>query len=464
MFTLTPTFKAISPPQEKSFGYSCDNMSLVSYFQQYRDYSMAARQSLIYYDACAPLYSGADWITNEVSIIEPKIWDKNKKKFLDTHPLLDLLEIPNFDSSYDKFIYALATYFIITGNGYLMVQFGGVKNIPQALYVVSSQTVDIDLDSMGIAKSYRVGSRNSLSTLQFNKIFENGNIRYLTKDGIFQLFHIKNFNACGNQAYGGTRLNSVYLEIEQYITAGIHNLTLLERGGNLSGIFTTDQVLGDEGFQRVLKKIQKQFSGAKNAGIFGMLDSGLKFDKISSSNKDMDFLALKKSVTNTIYNNLRIPLALVTPETMTMANMAAAKILLYDNATLPLTNRLFVELTKFLMPFYPNSENLVLAYDPRTISALQDRRNAELEMHAKLGVLTINELRELIGYDSIEDGDELLVPSADIPLGTSSQVQGNDKSSRETFMRIMQNMLVESGERAFTDDEITQFANTHGLS
>ena len=60
-----------------------------------------------------------------------------------------------------------------------------------------------------------------------------------------ELFQSKSFNPVGdcNNFYGLSKLVALYYEIEQYNKAGAHNLSLLLRGGKLTGIFEVEIIL-----------------------------------------------------------------------------------------------------------------------------------------------------------------------------------------------------------------------------
>ena len=88
----------------------------------------------------------------------------------------------------------------------------------------------------------------------------------------------------------------------------------------------------------------------------------------------MDFGELKKSTTETIFNAAKVPLPMISPDNMTLANMDAAKYNFYDNCILPLVKRVNSFLTKSVLSRYPNSENLEFTYDESDIEALEFRK------------------------------------------------------------------------------------------
>ena len=101
--------------------------------------------------------------------------------------------------------------------------------------------------------------------------------------------------------------------------------------------------------QDYLKDLMKQkLAGSQNAGEMVFLGGDFDWKQLSLSIKDMDFPQLKKSVTESIYNALKIPLPMISSENMTFSNMDASKYAYYDNAVIPVLKRLL----KFLSCLY----------------------------------------------------------------------------------------------------------------
>jgi hypothetical protein len=217
------------------------------------------------------------------------------------------------------------------------------------------------------------------------------------------------------------------------------------------------------------------------------LNGGFKYDNQSMSNKDMDFLELKKEVANAIYKNLKIPLALVNTETMTLDNVTRSMLMFYDNAVLPIANRIFNELSNFLLPRYGNNDNLILTYDEGDIIALEPRRNEQLKVLKDMGIFTINQLRAKVGADPLVGGNAIYGQSSQIPMATDpddesilpnyddlpalDNVGGNDeklgssnKTSRARFVSVLQAKVDADGNRVFTDEEINKIADKRKLT
>lgn len=400
--------------------------SFVNYLLGNNEYKLAANQTIQYFYKCAPLFDGIDRLAQAIATIKPIVYNPKTKEFIIDHPINDLFAKPNFQTSKNDLLYQFAAFLILTGDNYLFINSIGDNAEPRQMFIRPPQAVSIMIGSDGFAESYIV-NLNSKSVKYDRKVDINQGFRYIsTSNGITsELFHSKTFNPLMQDfsIKGCSVLNSIYYEIEQYISTGIHNLSLLKRGATLSGIFKTDARLADDEFQRLKAQINEYYSGDTNAGKPMLAENGLDFDSTQQSNKDMDFLQLKELVTSTIYNILRIPLPLISKDTMTLANIAASKVTFYDNGVLPWVERIYDDLGNFLLPRYKGSDGLVLWYDVNSIPALETRKVENLTQVKEVGVLTTNELRAQLNYEPLEGGNDLYQPANNIPFASDTDIE-----------------------------------------
>ena len=113
-----------------------------------------------------------------------------------------------------------------------------------------------------------------------------------------------------------------------------------------------------------------------------------------------------------------VPLPLVDNDASTFNNVEQAKERLWTDTILPLLNEFLESFGKWLLPAY--GKDLKFGYNEDSIPALEGIRAKRFTRMADSigkGLITINEGRDAIGYDDIEGGDDLLIPSQLIPLG-----------------------------------------------
>lgn len=459
--------------------------NMYDYFTNSQNYLITKILAVSYYTKCSPLYNAVDMIATAIQSISPLVYDKEKEIWIKNHPVLDLLKLPNADITWEEFIYSLVSFYIVTGDAYSIAS-GKPETPPKELYCYPSQAVTVLPGKDGFVQTMQTTLYWGTDLYTRNEI--NNRFRYYNKQQTAEIWHIKHFNPTTIQGnvYGMSPLNPIYYEINQHQSANRHNLSVLERGVTPSGILSLNPPVDEDIFTRIQQQLDKTHAGAANAGRMMLLNWGLDYKSTTMSNKDMDFLELKKEVTNAIYKNLKIPLALVNTESMTLDNFSQSMIAFYDHAVLPIANRIFSELSNFLMPRYgDNNDNLILSYNVGDITALEPRRNTQLKILNDLGIFTINQLRAECGAEPLQGGNAIYGQASQIPIATDpndqsilpnyddlpalDNVGGNDeklgakKTSRAKFTEILRAKVDADGNQLFTEEEINKIADKHGL-
>ena len=376
--------------------------------------------ALNYYFSVAPVYTAVEMLSQEASSIQLAVEsasvDASTEKFTFEHPALDLLSSPNADATQTEFFRQMCSFYLLTGNVF-MVATGPVNRPPLEIQVVNPTTVTLMAGSDGFLDIITVTTSTS-TNMVFTRQDVDGRFRYFTQDGNAEIWHIKTFSPryLAGDLWGMSPLNSIYHELEQYAEASVHNLSLLKRGARPSGALKFNDVMTDQQLQRLQQQADSLHTGGNNAGRLLLLE-GADFVEMSQSNKDMDFAKLKQDITNTIYNALRIPLPLINSEFSTYDNMSTSTINFYDQAVIPLLQRLLEELSLFLMPRFDKTGKLQLSFDPETVEALTSRAVDQVLKIQATGVLTVNEMRHMLGYDPIEGGDFIYMNSTLVPMG-----------------------------------------------
>ncbi len=392
------------------------------------NYNIGITIALSYYATISVVATAIDIICKEFENITPVIKNiKNPDIFIKEDPMLDLLAHPNSDETGTAFFGKLSRYFKITGNSF-MVATGNIKRPPLEVYAINPKYITIEKSSDDMfPKSYTYVYENG--SVVFNRISDKGRFRYIDKEEDKELWHIKKFNPY-DTLWGLSELNSVYLEINQFFQSNQHNLNLLRKGIRSSGILSYDGELTQDQRDNIKAQISADKEGSNNAGkIFFFDGSKMDFKELSQSMKDMDFKDLKKDIENTIYTRLEIPLPSVSTDNQKFDNMFAAKLSLWDEAVIPMTNFLFQELSLFLMPrFKKDPKKEKLTYNIFDINVLRERELQNVERLSKTNILTKNELRAMLTREKINGGDVIYQPISFVPLGTSPVTLEGEKS------------------------------------
>jgi len=179
--------------------------------------------------------------------------------------------------------------------------------------------------------------------------------------------------------------------------------------------------LDDDEHKERTQKINETFGGPENAGKIGVMSGGdvEKVEELGTTQKDMDYAELDRIAGQAIYFRYKIPLPLITVSASTFNNMQTGIEMLYDNAVLPLADKLFSGLTRFLLPRFGIDMNTArITYNPDSLQALKTRRLDELKKRKDIGVETANELRESIpNRGPVDGGDVIYQPATMVPIG-----------------------------------------------
>jgi len=402
-----------------------------------------------YIDAC-PVFTATRLIADAVSSINIVLQDKNAD-FIYDHEALTLLRNPNPFTDGQLFLKEITSFFILTGNNYINII--GEKK-PVEINNLKPQDITIQAGNDGYAGEYNYSSYN------YNSIYKRDINKRFIDQRKNELIHLRDFNPLfsSTNLFGSSMFLGCQLEIAQYVEAGIHNYSLIKNGARPSGIISykgTDTISAEQ-VDGIMGVIRNKLRGAKNAGEPAFLNGDFVWQPLSQTTKDMDFQAMKKSVSEAIYSAVKIPLPMVSPDNMSFANMDASKYIFYDNAVLPILKRILSFLTQKLLSRYPNAQGLKFAYDESTIEALQIRKFETAKLGTQIGSLTDNEIRAIIGYEALIGGDTLYKPQNLIPSGQDNYTADNRDQpvGKSEFIRIMQEQKKLDGSKLYHDEYI----------
>tara|TARA_Y100000004_G_scaffold134134_1_gene151645 strand:- start:14875 stop:16929 length:2055 start_codon:yes stop_codon:yes gene_type:complete len=334
---------------------------------------------------------------------------------LERHPLLDLLNRPNPLQSRSEFISALSGYLLLSGNCYILKT--GNAGPPQELHFLRPDRVEINSSrnkTIPDSYDYKVNGKVSAS---YPIDPETG------KSDVKQL---KLWNPLDDY-YGASPLFAAAVEVDQHNLASNHNINLLSNGARPSGAVVF-KPKDDQGFsvslsesqrQQLLTDLNNRFQGSHNAGRPLLLEGDFDWKEMSLSPKDMDFLNLKHMAATDIALCFGVPSQLVgVPDAQTYANVAEARLALYEETIIPHLRQIESDFNEWLTPMY--GEGLEMRFDIDSIPALAERKRKTYEnmvSAVNMGILSRNEAREELGRSPVDGGDDLYISAALIPIG-----------------------------------------------
>ena len=382
------------------------------------------------YQQNAIVYRCVNEIANSASRVEINLFRGDQE--LDEHPLLDLLYDPSPMCSQVEFFQALYAYLQISGNSYIL-GVGGDNQPPTELYNLRPDRIRIKAGKRATpeAYNYMIGGQ----------VVESYEVDQAT--GKSKIKHIKLFNPL-DDFYGMSPIMSSSIDIDQHNLANKHNVNLLQNGARPSGavVFkpkdeTGAQIqLSETQRSQLVNDINQRFGGTGNAGKPMLLEGDFDWKEMGLSPKDMDFTSLKHMSAKDIALVFGVPSQIIgIPDSQTYSNFAEAKLALYNETIIPLLDRVQSDLNEWLTPQF--GDDLELRYNIDSIPAMAEQRRRVFESvtaGVQNGILTRNEAREQLGYETIAGADSLLVPATLMPLnvaGDESQPSADETIPEE---------------------------------
>lgn len=460
-------FKENPPIQEKSF--SNPNVSFVDFLQEGGNFDLAAHAAITLYKKAIPFFNAVDIRARNFSQTPIQVFNKKDSDWVPDHPVLKLLKRPNAAQTGMKFLYEMSSFFDITGNSFLMLT-GRVIKEPLEMFNIRPQDIDFGTEKSPIfptlPKTISITSNEGQNTIFYLEEVRTIGVRYVSRDKSKELWHISQFNPTRTRQspWGLSRAQPAWLELQQYLSGNQNNLGQLKRGTRLSMAWVNNrgEELTDKQWARMEEQANK-YRGSSNAGGTPILD-GMDVKTIQATNRDMEFKDLQEQMFSRISIQYGIPLPMITNSASTFNNLETSQLQLWDNALSPLCKYLYAELTQLLMPRYENSSELELRFNEKDIPALRGRLIETTRKQAEIQINSIDELRNETGYESLEEGGEVVLrPSTQVPIGSDGDTSDQSSTAADKFIRMMEEVKDSKGDRVYSDDYILELAREKGL-
>lgn len=319
---------------------------------------------------------------------------------IDRHPLLELIARPNPLQDGVSLREALFAHVQIAGNAYLEAVRPGEGGAPAELHVLRPDRMKVVPGPAGVPQAYEYSVGGKAARWQADPL-----------TGASTILHVRSFHPLDDW-YGMGALEAALLSVDQHNAAGAWNQAMLNNGARPSGalVFAPKEgpaSLSDEQVRRLREELDTHYQGSSNAGRPLILEGGLEWREMSLSPKDMEWLRGRDVAARDIALAFGVPAQLVgVPDAQTYANMAEARLALYEETVLPLATKLVAAFNHWLAPMFGEA-GLRLDVDHDAVVALAGRRDAIWEKLGKADFLTVNEKRAALGYGPVEGGDRM---------------------------------------------------------
>lgn len=343
-------------------------------------------------------------------------------KEIEGHEFLNLLKRPNPFMCGTQLLEQFYGYYVLVGDTYLERVMIGQKL--KELYVHRPDNIKVKLDGSGFPAAYEI-NKNGRIVGEFN--VEKGNASS-------DMMHMWSFDPTSEWT-GKASVYSAAYAIDAHNKGSRWRKGLLDNSAMPSGVITYGNKDGggnltDDQFTNLEKQINDKFVGGNNAGKPAILEGGLSWQSTGFSPREMDTSTLKDADAREIALALGVPPVLLGLKgDSTYSNLKEAGAAFYRTTVLNVVNKGCDNLTAWLMPVYGDDFRVVP--DLEKIEALAVERQAVWDKIQKADFLTINEKRELIGYDKVDDGDQIMIAANMLPLGDDQAVEGGGEPEDE---------------------------------
>jgi len=345
---------------------------------------------------------------------------REKKVEIKKHKLLDLMRRPNPYEGQSAFTERYVSFFKLSGNTYIE-RVGPNPGEPKELYSLRPDRVKVDPgDKLGLVKGY---------------IYTAGGEKETFEDG--EILHIKSFHPLDDW-YGLSPIEVAAQGIDISNMALAWNAKLLQNDARPSGALVTEKGLDEDQRDRLKEDIKTEYGGFENAGRPLLLEAGMKWEPMSLTPAEMDWLNLDKVTLRKICTVFNIaPELMGDTEQKKFSNYQEARKALYMEVILPHMDFFRDEFNNWLTPLF--GDNLRLDYNRDAIKALQEEATKTFERMAKAHWLTVDEKRLATGFeeDPTGHGGVILVPLNFIPISEITEGrEGGTKGKNKSFWTL----------------------------
>lgn len=318
------------------------------------------------------------------------------------HPLYSVLhQAPNYELTAVEFWEGVVLSLCLQGNSYAEKSHIGDRLV--ALNPLRTDRMQVRRAASG-ALEYHYTRRTGLKVYREDEIF-----------------HVRGFGGTGD--IGLSPIQFARQSIGAALAADEFSAGVFANGARPSGVFTIAQTLDPEQRQQVRDNILAPFVGSQNAGSVMVLEADMKFQPISMTLEDAQFLQTRAFNVEEICRWFRVPPFMIghTEKTTSWGTGLEQQMLGFLTFALrPYLLRIEQAVTRALIA---PQDRAVLKPEFKVEGLLRTDSAARSAFYAAMvqnGLMTRNEARRLENLPPIEGGDTLTVQSQNVPLGQNS--------------------------------------------
>jgi len=326
----------------------------------------------------------------------------NKWEVVEGHPLEALLEQPNPFMDRAVMIERMTAHLDLTGNA-LLSKVRGLGGVVAELWPIEPQYIKPIPNQREFISGYEFKKGQMKETLKAQDVLH---AMYVDPGDIY---------------WGMAPLQVAAKTVDTDVEAVNWNKIALQNRAVTDGVLAFESPLTRPQWEETRAQVREQKQGPQNARDMWVLGGGAKWQQMSLSPVEMDFIQSRKITREEITAIFGVPLLLMgILEGSTYANYQEARKAFWEDTVIPYLNRLRAIFNQSLLPdFSAKGETLYIDYDTSGVPALQENFQEKVTSAKDLWAMgvpfnVINQRLEL-GFDEVEGGDTGFIGSGLIP-------------------------------------------------
>ena len=340
-------------------------------------------------------------------------------------PLSQLIMYPNADQDFYHWVERMITYLYVSGNVYVLKERNRGNQIT-GMYLLRPDRVSIMPSGEGVkGYSYEI----------------DGKEYYLDKKDVG---HLSLPNPNGD-LYGLSPLHVLSRTINLDLSMTDFAKQYFQNAGVPSGLLKVKrQLRNQEEADRIRSRWRTSFGGTRNMHKIAVLDDDAEYQQMASDPSNMAMTEMHNHTESRICSVLGVPPILISAnvglQRSTFANYKEARLSFHSETLEPLINKV----VRFLNYCVGYELGETVAVDFSQMRAFMDDKETDNKRATDLftaGIITLNEARELVGQESLPEGEvrrmpvniiESMSPTANaFPVGTSGFLSTEAEESKE---------------------------------
>lgn len=318
-----------------------------------------------------------------VSVLESMPGGVNKANT--SHPVYNVLNSPSPLYSKYKFLETLTAHLLLYGNFYAIIRFDIEAN-PKELEIIPDPT----------KVTYGFTDRGALV---YKLQEEAGKVRRIAAD---RMLHISNLSLDGIAG-----LDMPLIHKDNYglaIANRDYGNVFYANGAHLSGALRHPAKLTQDAYNRLRSSWDSRHGGGENAGKTAILEEGMDYIRIGLAPGDAQFGETKKLSVADIALITGVPRFLLEESDPTFNNGETLTRLFFNYTIMPICENIEGEISRKLFKT-SEMDRFSVRFDlNQLLRADTEQRGRYIDNLMKWGILNRNEVREMEGWNPIEDG------------------------------------------------------------